>query len=81
MRKNTKLRPWNKIGIYFASSSPLINNMINKFSQEFEQELLYPVKEMQDRIPTEQEIVTQKCDINGIDVTITITDAVGDFAK
>jgi len=81
MRKNTKLRPWNKIGIYFESSNPLIRNMINKFSQEFEQELLYPVKEMQDRIPTEQEIVTQKCDINGIDVTITITDAVGDFAK
>lgn len=81
MRKNTKLRPWNKIGIYIETSSSLIKNMINKFSQEIEQDLLYPVKEMKDRIINEKEIVTQKCDVNGIDVTITITDAVGDFGK
>lgn len=81
MRKNTKLRPWNKIGIYFDTQSELIKDLVNKFSQEFEQELLYPIKTMTERNPDEKEIITQKCDVNHNDVTITITDVAGDFVK
>ena len=80
MRKNTKLRPWNRIGIYYETNSQLVKDTINKFNKEIEEELLYPVHNMQDRILTEKEIVSEKCDINSNEVTILITDMDGTFA-
>ena len=75
MRKKTKLRPWNRIGIYFYCSDININKVINKFADEIKEELLYPVFEMKDRKLDENEIISQECEINGSMINIAITDA------
>jgi len=81
MRKNTKLKPWNKIGIYYKTDSQLVNQVINKFYDTICLELIYKVYEMDNINDQEPVIGTQECDLNGHKVLVTITDVVGDFVK
>lgn len=79
MRKKTKLRPWNKIGIYYKTDNDLINKVIEKRRDDIKQELLYDVYKMENRNMDEREIVTSDCNICDGVVLVTITDIVGDF--
>jgi len=79
MRKNTKLRPWNKIGIYYKTDSELIDQVILKYYDEIAQELNFPVCPIDKCKETEAEIISTNCDINGINVWIKITDLDGSF--
>lgn len=79
MRKVTSLRPWNKIGIYYHTDNELINKVLTERLNDLKQELLYEVQQMQNRNLNEKEITTDENEIYGSTVTITITDAAGDF--
>lgn len=81
MRKSTKLRPWNKIGIYYKTENQLIKKVFDKYHTEITQELIYPVHEMDKRNMSEREIISLDHDINGETVFIVITDVVGDFVS
>jgi isoleucyl-tRNA synthetase len=74
MRKKTKLRPWDKINIYFHDNNDQIKKVISKFAIQIKEELLYDVFEMKDRKQHEKEIISQECEINGHKVNICITD-------
>ncbi|AYV82058.1 MAG: isoleucyl-tRNA synthetase, partial [Homavirus sp.] len=43
MRKNTKLRPWNRIKIYYQSDSDTINNTLVKYNDEIIEDLGYQI--------------------------------------
>lgn len=81
MRKNTYLKPWNKIGIYYETDSQLVNKVVNKFYDQICEELIYKVYEMKDWDKTQKEIKTQETDLNGQMVKFTITDFDGTFLK
>ena len=79
MRKNTNLKPWNKIGIYYETESELVKRVINKFYDQVCEELIYKVYEMKDFDKSQPEIKTQESDLNGHLVKFTITDFDGTF--
>lgn len=75
MRKKTKLKPWNKINIYYETSSDKLKSTVNHYYDNIVEELLYPVI---NRPPnTKLKIITTK-ETNIIDepIKITITEQV-----
>jgi isoleucyl-tRNA synthetase len=72
MRKNTRLRPWDKINIYYKSSS-FIENVFLKFKNEIDQELNYPVLQMDGLHEHINKITESQFDVNGENVFIIIT--------
>jgi isoleucyl-tRNA synthetase len=79
MRKSTKLRPWNRIGIYYQTDNKLIEHVFDKYQNEITQELIYPVYPIDKDNGSEKVIIEQMNEINDDQVFIKITDAVGDF--
>lgn len=81
MRKEAKLKPWNKIGIYYKTNSQLVDQVINKFYDSICQELIYAVYE-QDNMNKDAVIIsTKEHNLHGHIVLVTITDVDNDFVK
>lgn len=74
MRKNTKLRPWNKIGIYYSTTDDLINKVLHNNAESIKTELLYGINLLNNRNMNEPEIKTCEYEINKSKIIITITD-------
>lgn len=74
MRKDAKLKPWNKIGIYYKTDSQLITQVLTSYHNDITQELIYPVYHIDKRDVSEREIVSTDHDINGQKVNVVITD-------
>ncbi|SNW62233.1 Isoleucyl-tRNA synthetase [Orpheovirus IHUMI-LCC2] len=72
MRKDSGLRPWNKIGIYYASDSQCVDLVVKKYEKELEEELIYPVRRLESR-GDEVEIKAESHVLNGHKVDIVIT--------
>jgi isoleucyl-tRNA synthetase len=82
MRKNTKLKPWNKINIYYETKNPALHTVVNKKKTEIVQELLYPVYAVSCQEEIKEGVITsQDKMILEHSVKITITDATGEFLK
>ncbi len=79
MRKNTKLKPWNKIGIYYRSDSKLIDRVLTKYNKEITEQLIYPVYPINQRDFSQKEITSLTQEINGEAVYLLITDLTGEF--
>lgn len=60
MRKVTKLRPWDKINIYYKTTDKLINLVVSKFYEKIVQELIYKVFDMDLMKTNEEEILPEK---------------------
>jgi isoleucyl-tRNA synthetase len=73
MRKQTKLRPWNKIGIYYETYDFMIYQVLNKKADLIKQELLYGIDKMENRNMEELVVITDKHEIANGSVLITIT--------
>ena len=75
MRKNTNLRPWNRIGIYWESDSEAFKNMIANNLNNINEELMYSVQRFKSAYGEEEPlIVEQTINLVGHNVHITITD-------
>lgn len=72
MRKETSLRPWDKINIYYQTESETIKNVINKYYQTICQELTYNVIEQNGHID-EEIIISKSVQIHDANIMITIT--------
>ena len=80
MRKNTNLRPWNKIGIYYQTNSEAIKRTIITNQKNINEELFYEVKYLEDSdIINEKVIVSDTFTLEGETLTITITDQYSDL--
>lgn len=73
MRKQTKLRPWNKIGIYYETYDFMIHQVLNKKADLIKQELLYGIDKMENRNMEEPVVITDTHEIASGSVVITIT--------
>jgi isoleucyl-tRNA synthetase len=71
IRKNTNLKPWDKIGIYYKTNSEGIKFIFSKFYDDIHRELGYPVNLNESNY--EQEIVNSTFEVNGQNVNILIT--------
>ena len=72
LRKNTNLRPWNKIGIYYQTNSEILIEAITDNILNINEQLLYEVKH--ESPPKDEEvIVTHTEDLASHRITITIT--------
>ena len=71
MRKNTNLRPWNKIGIYYETDSDVFEKAICKQIKNINEELGYEVKF---GISLEPVIIASTLVLEGHTVHVTITD-------
>ena len=74
MRKTTKLRPWNKIGIYYHTDNDQINKILLDNANDIKTELLYDIFPMQHRKESESEIKSEEFEINKNRILIVITD-------
>lgn len=74
LRKDTKLKPWNKIKIYYETDSDKFKSVIGKFYDTICQELIYKVYDMSDINNDDPLIVTKSVKILDIDVKITLTE-------
>ncbi|ARF09657.1 isoleucyl-tRNA synthetase [Indivirus ILV1] len=75
MRKNTNLRPWNKIGIYYKTQSELVKNAIINNQKNINEELFYEVKYLEDDVIIKEKIIiSQKVNLERELVNIIITD-------
>lgn len=75
MRKNTSLRPWNKIGIYYQTDSDLIKRTIICNQQNINEELFYEVKYLDNDVEIiEKIIISNSVTLGEETVIITITD-------
>ncbi|CAH6421283.1 Isoleucyl-tRNA synthetase [uncultured virus] len=80
MRKNTKLRPWNKINIYFKSDNTKIVSIIcDKFYKKICEELIYNVDELKKEMKLDNIIIENEFEICGYKINVVITDPIGDF--
>lgn len=71
MRKNSELKPWNKIYIYYQTEDQKFIDMVKEFNDTLVHELLYPV--FNDEYPKDKKLVKEdKHDINGAVVKIAI---------
>jgi len=75
IRKNTNLKPWNKIGIYYKTDSELVDKVFTKFYDEIYQELNFPVIDIKNYDLSEKEIVCSNFDVNEHIVHILITES------
>lgn len=75
MRKQVKLKPWNKINIYYKTESDLIKNIINKFYNRIVEELLYNVYSMNEKNIDEKIIISSEKEIYGSKILLTITES------
>jgi len=72
MRKETSLRPWDKINIYYQTKSDIVKNVIKQYYQTIHQELTYDIIEQNS--PIDKEIIISKpVEIYHENITITIT--------
>jgi isoleucyl-tRNA synthetase len=75
LRKNSSLRPWNKIGIYYQTDSDVIVRTIESNLKLINEELLYEVKRVNSREEIhEQVVISMQTELEGEKVAITITD-------
>jgi hypothetical protein len=74
IRKNTNLKPWDKIGIYYKTDSIIVNKVFTKFHDEIYQELNYPVIDIKNYDLNEKEITCSQFDVNEHIVHILITE-------
>jgi isoleucyl-tRNA synthetase len=73
LRKEAKLKPWNKINIYYETESNRLIDAINKYKSKIVEELIYDIKNKS--CPTNEEIIISKdnIDLYGNVVKITIS--------
>jgi isoleucyl-tRNA synthetase len=81
MRKDTELRPWNKIGIYYGVSDESFKNTIIKYSLELATDLLYEVHPLDEIDSDESVIISEKTIIDGCDIEFVITDPTGTIVR
>lgn len=73
MRKTSKLRPWNKIRIYYKTDNGLILKTLAKNAEKIGTELLYPISP-ETSYDLDKVIKSETNTINNSDIVITLVD-------
>lgn len=73
MRKDTNLRPWNKIHIYYETDSDQLRKIVDKHRSEIQNTLHYEVTEGYVKKDDEEDVISRECDLVGINVKLWIT--------
>jgi isoleucyl-tRNA synthetase len=75
LRKNTNLRPWNKILIYYSTDDEILKKSVENNLNKINEELMYSVIYLSDlKNITEKVIVSNVENLDNHKVTITITE-------
>lgn len=72
MRKLTKLKPWNKIIVYYETESKDMSNFLGKMYQEINKIIDSKLKEKTDGDYLDKPIITKELEVNNCKITVTL---------
>ena len=73
LRKDTKLKPWNKIGIYYDTEDKNMLEILDTFYDDICEELVYSIASLNECGAAEPVIVEKECDVYGVKMKIKLT--------